>query len=362
MTDPRVTRLAQTLVGYSTGIKEGDPVLVWGYSELARPLIVEVCREAIKRGAGPIATHMDLPELRDAMLESASEKVLQTQYDLLMHIADHVNASIRILAPDGRDAALATSDPKRVAQLEVSHAAVRQRLLYNSHMCITLFPTEAAARQVGMSEEEFADYVFAATDHDWAALSAGQKKVIDGVLAAADVISVQAEDTDLTLSVKGRGWENCDGRINMPDGEIMTSPVETSLQGHVAFSFPAIFPPVGGRTVEGVHLWFEDGRVVKATAKDGEEHLAAMLDLDAGSRYAGEFAFGSNDRLQRWIGHILFDEKMGGTLHIALGQSFPHIGGVNQSALHWDLITDLRRGSEIHVDGTLVQKDGRWVF
>lgn len=361
MTDPRVTRLAETLVGHSTGIAAGDAVLVWGYSELARPLVVEVCREAIKRGAGPIATHIELPEIQEALLESASDEVLRTRYDLLMQVAKNVKACIRILAPDGRPGT-ATADPRRVAQLEVSHAAVRQHVLYNTRMVCTLFPTEAAAEQVGMSPDAFADYVFGGMDRDWTQLSTDQQKLIDSVLSGAKTVSIQAEDTDLTFSMEGRIFFNEDGHVNMPGGEIMTSPVETSLQGHIAFSFPAIFPPMGGRRVEGVHLWFEDGKVVKATATDGLPHLQAMLDLDAGSRYVGEFAFGTNDRLDKWIGNILFDEKMGGTVHLALGQSFPHVGGVNTSSLHWDLITDMKRGGEIRVDGTLVQKDGRWVL
>jgi aminopeptidase len=360
MTDPRVTRLAQTLVGYSTSLGAGDAVLVWGYSELARPLLVEVCREAIRNGAGPLITQIELPEIEQALLEFASDDLLRRDRELLLHLAQRVDVAIRILAPAGQMPG-ATADPRRRAQLEVSHAAVRQHLLLNSRMAIAFMPTEAAAREVGMTYEAFEDYVFGGVDQDWRRLSSDQKQVIDSVLTGVGTISIRAEDTDLTFSVKDRIFWNEDGHVNMPGGEIMSSPVEGSVQGHIAYSYPAIFPPGGGRRVEGVHLWFEDGRVVKATAREGQEHLDAMLDLDPGARYVGEFAFGTNDRLNRWIGNILFDEKMGGTIHLALGQSFPFVGGANTSSLHWDMITDLKRGGEVRVDGTLVQKDGRWV-
>lgn len=362
MVDPRITRMARTLIDYSTETKEGDAVIVWGYSELAKPLMMEVAREAIKRGAGPIVTRIDFPEIQDALLEDASDELLPLTNDPWIHMVDKLAVSIRILAPGGW-AANSAVDPHRVAKLEMAHGNFRTALHRNTRMVVTLFPTATAAADAGMTQAEFEDYVFGGIDQDWATIGAEQQKVIDTVFKGAKTISIKAEDTDVTMSVEGRTFMNCDGKINMPDAEIMTSPVETSLQGHVAFTFPAIFPPIGGgRRVDGIRLWFEDGRVVKATARDGQDHLEAMLDVDSGSRYIGELGIGNNTRLDRWIGNILFDEKIGGTVHLALGLAFPFCGGVNTSALHWDLITDLKRGGEMWVDGTLVQKDGRWVF
>ena len=361
MVDPRINRLARTLVDYSTGTKEGDAVIVWGYSELAKPLLLEVAREAIKRGAGPVVSRIDFPEIQDALLEAASDELLPRSNEPWVHMVDKLDVSIRILAPTGWAGGTAF-DPHRVAKLDMAHGALRTALHRKTRMVVTLFPTEAAAADAGMALGEFEDYVFAAADQDWAKVGADQQKLIDSVLRGAKTISIKAEDTDVTMSVEGRTFINCDGKINLPDAEIMTCPVESSLQGHVAFTYPAIFPPTGGRRVDGIRLWFEDGKVVKATASDGQDHLDAMLDLDAGSRYVGELGIGNNSRLDRWIGNILFDEKIGGTIHLALGLAFPEAGGVNKSALHWDLITDLKRGGEMWVDGTLVQKDGRWVF
>ena len=163
----------------------------------------------------------------------------------------------------------------------------------------------------------------------------------------------------MTLSIKGRLWENCDGHENFPDGEIFTGPVEDSVNGHVRFSYPAC---EGGREVEDVRLWFEEGKVVKATAAKNEEFLLTMLDTDEGARYLGEFAFGTNEGVQRFTKNILFDEKIGGTVHMALGTGYPETGSENRSAIHWDMICDLRQGGEVWVDGELFAKDGQFTI
>ncbi len=361
MVDPRIGRLARTLVEHSTSTHEGDAVMVWGYSELAKPLMLEVAREAIERGAGPVVTRIDFPEIQDCLLRAASDELLPRVNDPWVHMVDDLDVSIRILAPTGW-AGGTEFDPHRVAKLDIAHGALRNALHRNTRMVVTMFPTAAGAADAGMTLTEYEDYVFGAVDQDWAKVAADQQKIIDAVFKDAKTIRITAEGTDVTMSVEGRSFINCGGRINLPDAEIMTCPVESSVQGHATFTYPAIFPPTGGRRVEGVRLWFEDGRVVKATATDGQDHLNTMLDLDAGSRYVGELGIGNNSRLDRWIGNILFDEKIGGTVHLALGMAFPEAGGVNKSALHWDLITDLKRGGEMWVDGALVQKDGRWVF
>jgi aminopeptidase len=174
----------------------------------------------------------------------------------------------------------------------------------------------------------------------------------------AKTLRIVALDTDLTLSVADRKWMNSDGHRNFPSGEVFTGPVETSASGHIRFTYPAI---AGGREVEDVRLSFEDGRVVKATAATGEDYLLEMLDADEGARYLGEVAIGNNYNIQRFTKNILFDEKIGGTCHLAVGASYPETGGLNESSLHWDMVCDLRGGGEIYADGDLIHKDGRWV-
>ena len=171
------------------------------------------------------------------------------------------------------------------------------------------------------------------------------------------VIRLVAPDTDLTYHTGGRTWLNADGKKNFPDGEIFTSPDETKTEGHIHFTYPAIF---AGRAVEGVRLVFSEGKVVNATAARGEELLHAQLGMDEGARRLGEAAFGTNYNITRHTKNILFDEKIGGSIHLALGQSFPDIGGQNTSALHWDMVCDMHQG-EAYADGELIYKDGKFV-
>jgi aminopeptidase len=230
---------------------------------------------------------------------------------------------------------------------------------------LTLFPTQAHAQEAEMSLSEYEDFVYAACMPDavdpvgyWQKVSARQKKIIEW-LKGRQQVRVLGPETDLRLSIAGRSFINCDCKENVPDGEIFTGPVENSLEGQVYFSYPTIF---GGRQVTGVRLWFEQGKVVKATADKNEDFLLKTLDTDAGSRHVGEFAIGTNEGIQRFTGEILFDEKIGGSFHMALGQGYPESGSQNQSGLHWDMICDLRSGGEIWVDDELLYKNGKFVL
>jgi aminopeptidase len=359
MTDPRVVRMAEVLVDHSAKVKEGEAVLVWGYSELTKPLIVEVCREVIRRAATPVPV-VEFPEVQRALLEEASAEVLRGHKDPWLPLVDHIAATVMIETATPLMGG-AEFDPRRVAGLGVARRTLAGAL-HRTRLAVTLYPTAEAARAAGMGLEAFEDYVFGAVDHDWGRFGADQQRLIDSVFAGASEVNIKAEDTDITLSVAGRTFLSCEGSRNLPGGEILTSPVESAVNGHIAFTYPAIFPPTGGRRVEGVRLWFEGGKAVEATARDGQEHLDAMLNLDEGARYVGELAFGTNPRMDHWTGSILLDEKMGGTMHLALGRAYPEAGGVNESNMHWDFITDLKRGSEVRVDGLLVQQDGKWVF
>jgi aminopeptidase len=191
----------------------------------------------------------------------------------------------------------------------------------------------------------------------WRRQSERQAEVI-ARLATVSELRIVAEDTDLTLDVSGRTWQNADGRENFPDGEVYTSPVHERTRGHIAFSFDATYQ---GREFGGVRLWFEDGRVVRHEATRGEEFLAGMLEMDEGARYVGEVAFGMNDEIQRATNNVAFDEKIGGTTHIALGAAFPEAGGTNRSSLHWDIVCDLRHGGEVYGDGELLARDGAFL-
>jgi aminopeptidase len=228
----------------------------------------------------------------------------------------------------------------------------------------TLFPTEGLAQEAGMSLEEYEAFVYGAcfADRDdpiseWRALGTMQQQKIDW-LKGKQQIALKGPNIDLTLSIAGRTFINACGERNMPDGEIFTGPVEESVSGWVRFSYPSI---VQGRAVEGIELRFEQGRITEASSRTNQDLLYAQLDADSGSRYLGEFAIGTNFGISKFSGMILYDEKIGGTVHMAIGSGYPDTGSVNKSAVHWDMICDMRHDSEIHVDGALFYKDGAFV-
>jgi aminopeptidase len=230
---------------------------------------------------------------------------------------------------------------------------------------IAPYPTNAFAQDADMSLRDYADFLYRACMPDlddpigyWRKVEAEQERVIEW-LKGKENVHVTGPETDLRLSVAGRKFINCSGKVNVPDGEVFTGPVEDSAEGYVYFSYPAI---ESGREVTGVRLWFEKGRVVKATAEKNEEFLLKTLDTDAGSRYLGEFAIGTNEGITQFSREILFDEKIGGSFHMALGAGYPETGSKNESAIHWDMVCDLRQGGEIEVDGELLYKNGKFVI
>jgi aminopeptidase len=227
------------------------------------------------------------------------------------------------------------------------------------------YPTNALAQDAEMSLTDYEDFVYSACLPDvndpigyWRNFSARQDKIVNW-LKGKQTIRVVGKETDLRLSIIGRNFENCDGKMNMPDGEVFTGPVEDSMEGHVYFSYPAIY---GGHEVTGVRLTFEKGEVVKATADKNQDYLLKTIATDAGSKRVGEFAIGTNEGIKKFTREILFDEKIGGSFHMALGSGYPETGSTNESAIHWDMVCDLRDGGEIWVDNVLFYKNGKFVI
>lgn len=367
MTDPRLTKLADMLVNYSVAIQPGDKVLLNG-STIAAPLISEIYRAVLRAGGLPM-TNVQLPELEESYFRLATDEQLQYIPGPLRLAYETMDVFISIMA-DENTKALTNIDPQRMvlrrrATSELSRMFLERAARGESRWTLTLFPTNAHAQDAEMSLREYEDFVYNACMPDmddpvgyWKGVYARQERIIDW-LKGKQSVRVVAPETDLRLSIAGRSFVNCACKENVPDGEIFTGPVEDSLEGQVYFSYPTIF---GGRQVDGVRLWFEKGKVVKATAEKNEDFLLKTLDTDEGARYVGEFAIGTNEGIQRFTGEILFDEKIGGSFHMALGQSYPETGGKNESGLHWDMICDLRHGGEIWVDGDLLYKDGAFVI
>jgi aminopeptidase len=271
---------------------------------------------------------------------------------------------------DANTKRLSTVDPQKIAKFRRGRQEMMDHFYERAgrgemRWVYTFFPTEAHAQHAEMSLEEYANFVFNACMPDrndpvayWKRIAQSQEKIVTWLKGKQDV-HVVGPETDLRLSIKGRPFISCACHINVPDGEIFCGPVENSINGHVLFSYPAIYL---GHEVTGVRLWFENGRVVKATADKNEEYLLATLDMDEGARSVGEFAIGTNEGIQKFTGEILFDEKIGGSFHMALGASYPESGGINKSAIHWDMICDLRNGGEITVDGTTLYKNGKFTL
>jgi aminopeptidase len=366
MIDVRIARLARLLSEYSLELREGQIVRIDGL-EVASPLALGLYKEALAAGAHPY-TNIGVPGLVETLLEEASEEQLLYVSPLQREEIERIDALVTIWS-EVNTRSLSRVDPGRQAaylgaQRTLSNRRWERISKGEMAWCGTLFPTNAHAQDAEMSLAGYEDFVFAACHvHEddpathWRTVSAdlGARAA---ALSATRELRITGPDTDLRVEVAGRSWLAADGRYNMPDGEIFTSPIETSTEGEIRYTFPAVYH---GREVEDIRLRFEEGRVVAAEAAGGDAYLQTLLDMDAGARVLGEVAFGLNYEIDRFTRNILFDEKIGGTMHLALGSGFPQTGGQNTSGLHWDMICDLRRNSEVYADGELIWKDGRFL-
>jgi len=367
MTDPRIEKMARVLVHYSLAIRPRDLVRIAGPA-LATPLLRAAYAEALAAGANPYV-RISGEGFEEVFYKKASDEQLRFVSELDRLEIEQVNAT---LAVGGRwnSRELTSIDPRRLAIRREATSDLQRRFLERAakdelRWCGTQYPTNAEAQDAEMSLSEYEDFVYTAgLIHEadpiaaWERVRKAQDHLV-AVLNRVRTLAFSGPDIDLQISVAGRTWINADGTKNFPDGEVFTGPVEDSANGRVRFSFPAIYH---GREVDGVELAFERGKVVQARASKGEEFLHAMLDIDAGARFLGELAFGTNYNIQRFTRNILFDEKIGGTMHMALGIGYPETGSKNTSGLHWDMICDLRKDAEVKADGTVIYRNGKFVI
>jgi len=351
---------ARLLCGYCLDARPGQQVVVRS-TTLAAPLLLAVQRELLARGAWPLL-RTELPGQAEGWWAAAGDAQLDGFAPAELAEAEQTDASLTIQAPENTTA-LAGVHPARMARAARAREPVREAAL-RRRWCGTFWPTPAAAQQARMGTADFAAFVRRATFLDrpdpvaaWGELSAMQARLAER-LGRARELRIEAEGTDLRLSVAGRTWVNSDGRRNMPSGEVFTGPVEDSAEGRIRFTVPS---SPRGVEVAGIELELRAGRVVDARAERGREYLLATLETDAGARRLGEIGIGTNYGIDRPVGAILFDEKIGGTVHLALGRSYPETGGVNESAVHWDMICDLRAGGRLSADGEVIQEDGALV-
>jgi len=367
MTDPRVTKLAQVLIHYSLGLKRDQLLKITG-EVAALPLIEAAYVEAVAVGAYPYI-EVRVPNAEEAMLRGGSERQLRYLPPHRAYEFRKIDAYLGIWGSNNTRY-LAGIDPGRQAIAHKARHRVMQifqkRVTAGSlSWCGTQFPTLADAQEANMSLRDYEEFVYKAGHvhrgdpvKHWKKVRAEQARLCRA-LEKVDQIHLRAEGTDLRLRVGGRKWINCAGEDNFPDGEVFTAPHETSAEGHIRYSFPAVLQ---GREVEDVRLWFKKGKVVRELAGKNGEFLTAMLDMDRGARFIGEFAIGTNYEIKRFTKNILFDEKIGGTCHIAVGNAYGETGGTNKSGLHWDMVCDLKRGSEITADGKTIYRNGKFVI
>jgi aminopeptidase len=358
--DDAIARWADLLVDYCLAVERGETIVVAAELE-ARPLVEAASRAVVLRGGHPLV-RLEIPGLHEFFLEHADEAQLAHLPAASLCEADASDARIRIAA-ESDTRSMSRVDPHRQAAFERAREPIR-RAVRQKRWVLTQYPTAAYAADAGMPLGDYEAFVARALFLDrpdpaaaWRELGRRQAGLVE-FMAGVRSIRIEADGTDLTLGVAGRTWINSDGRRNMPSGEIFTGPIENSASGHLRCGFPVCRD---GRKLVGIALEFRGGAVVAAGAEEGANYLHAMLGLDPGARRLGELGLGLNPGIDRFTGSILFDEKIGGTVHLALGQSYPETGGVNASALHWDLIVDTRSRGRIRADDRLVMEDGRWL-
>ncbi|UCC45470.1 MAG: aminopeptidase [Candidatus Zixiibacteriota bacterium] len=365
--DPRVRKLARLLLGYSLKLKKGQLLKIAG-EIVTLPLINAAFEEAVKMGVNPYV-EVILPEAREFMIKHGSRNQLTYVLPMAMVEINKIDALLFIWGTQNTRY-LSGSDPRRQALLQSARKRYMSRFFQRTAAgqmtwVGTQFPTQADAQQAGMSLSDYEDFVYKAghlnsTDpvKHWKKVGKEQMR-LKRILDRINKLQVRSAGTDLTMVVKGRKWISCHGTENFPDGEIFTSPHDRTVEGRISFSYPSIFQ---GREVTDVVLEFKKGKVVKEAASRNLKFLREMLNVDKGARLVGEFAIGTNYGIKQFTGNTLFDEKIGGTCHLAVGAAIPEAGGRNKSALHWDMVCDLKKEGEIIGDGKVIYRNGRFTI
>lgn len=352
MIDPRVKKLAEILVNHSVTVKRGSRIVI-SYQQEGYDLAKECYKLILQKGAYPIV-HCIMPGFAYTYYKYATEEQLKKFPELAMHEAKNTDGEINIGA-SYNSKELTNINPEKIAIRRKVNQPISDVIRKKKNWLIVEYPTNAMAQDADMSLEEMEDFIFGATNIDWNKVQKEGEK-LKKVIDRGENVRIIGKDTDIRFSIKGRKAQNSAGKFNMPDGEVFTSPVETTTNGHIYYEMPAVY---GGKEVEGVRLEFKNGVVVKAEAKKNQDYLQKMIKIDKGSSMLGELGVGINFGIKKFTKRILFDEKIGGTVHLALGESFEECGGTNKSALHWDMIKDLRKEGTLYIDNKPVVREGK---
>ena len=353
-----IKKFAKTLVDYSINVKKGETIIV-SSSTLAKDLIIEIYKRILQKGAYP-AVNVGLPGMSKIYYENASKVQLKHFPKISWYTVKNAQAYMGIGAP---------KDTKELQHINPQKLAIREMVTHkiadyvvNEKKKIrrvsTDYPTPALARDAGMSYRRYKRWFYRAINQNWIKESKRLKK-IHKLFKGADKIQIKAPGTNLTMSVKVRTLIIDDGKEYMPGGEMFYAPLNKTVDGYIKFTYPAIR---AGNEVRGIKVKFKKGKIIKATATKNQKFLKAMLNMDKGSKFIGELGIGCNKQIDRFTKNLLFDEKIGGTIHLAFGMAYTECKGKNQSGLHWDIVCDLRRNGQIIVDNKVIQRNGKWIF
>ena len=354
MVDPRISEHAKIVVKYSCKVKRGDFVLVTATPE-AQELVAAVAAELGRAGARYLVVD-NSPSVSRAYALAADEEALSSEPSQLIELFRGADAMIHILASSNTQE-MADVPPHKLQVAARAGGAIGEAM-EGKRWNITLHPTPALAQEAGMSYEAYCDFVYSAINRDWTKF-ASEMKVLSERLAKAKTVRVVGKDTDIILSVGGRRPKVSAGDHNMPSGEVFVSPVDTEVEGDIYFDLPVIY---FGHEIRGARLTFRNGVVVSSSAEAGEEVLKQMLEVDEGAKRLGELGIGMNRGIDRFTRNILFDEKMGDTIHMAVGRAYPETGGTNKSAIHIDMIKGMKEGGTIYLDGASIYEKGKFVW
>ncbi|MBR1616774.1 aminopeptidase [bacterium] len=361
-------KYADVLVNYSTKVKKGDLVIIYARGIDSQPLVKEIYKLCLKNGANPLV-RTSLDEISETFVKYADDNQLEYIDKMSEVEVDVADVMIFIGAPYNTKS-MAQMDAKKLAKRSKASLPILSKRLERTakgelRWVIADYPTNALAQEANMSLEDYTDFLLKACYLDlenpaqkWIEIDNEQKRIAE-ILNKTSKIRYVGEKTDITFSTKGRIWVPCSGNLNFPDGEIYTSPVEDSAEGTIYFDFPQNYH---GSCAKEVYITFKNGKAIQAHAEVGNEFLENMLNMDEGSRFVGEIAIGTNERVQKVTGNILFDEKIGGSIHIALGASYPETGGQNKSGLHWDMIKNMKNGGKIYADDKLIYENGKFII
>ncbi|MRR55305.1 MAG: aminopeptidase [Deltaproteobacteria bacterium] len=356
MQDPRIKEMASVLVDYSTQVKKNDVVLISASGISCLPLVKEIYAQCLNKGAKYVEYDFSIPELNRLFFTNADESQLAHFPQHKLDFMKKVTVFIGIGSAENSMVMAQVNQENMIAYSKVVRPIIDWRVK-NTRWVVTRFPTHGSAQEARMSLDEYEDYLFSSCCIDWKAESKKQNK-LKKLMDRAEKVRISASDTELSFSIKGMKSIKCDGRCNIPDGEVYTAPVRDSVEGYITYNCPSIYQ---GKEFNDVRFEFSKGKIIKATAAASSRSLNRILDTDEGARYIGEFAIGVNPKIRVPMRNILFDEKIFGSIHLTPGQSYEECDNGNQSAVHWDLVKILTGNGEIWFDDILIQKDGYFV-